>query len=81
MINGEASHNVLDERLGEGDTVEVLHVVKLLDDFQIGLKGLDLGSQIFGNFFNKPPSPQDYFLHFIIQETFIINQTFFGKIK
>ena len=34
---GEASHAVLDEVLREGHIVEVLHVVKLLDDFQIGL--------------------------------------------
>ena len=52
-FHGETSHDVLDERLGEGDTVEVLNVVKLLDDFQIGLKGLDLGSQIFGNFLDR----------------------------
>ena len=36
-FHGEASHDVLDERLGEEDTVEILHVVELLDDFQIGL--------------------------------------------
>ena len=35
------------------DTVEVLHVVELLNDFQIGLKCLDLGSQIFGNFLDR----------------------------
>ena len=43
-FHGEASHDALDERLGEGDTVKVLHVVELLDDFQVGLQGLDLGS-------------------------------------
>ena len=49
-FHGEAPHDVLDEMLGEGDTVEVLHVVELLDDFQVGLKGLDLGSKILGDF-------------------------------
>jgi hypothetical protein len=33
----------LDQLLGEGDAVEVLHIVELLDDFQVGLKCLDLG--------------------------------------
>ena len=36
-FHGEATHDVLDKVLSEGDTVEVLHVVELLDDFQIGL--------------------------------------------
>ena len=40
----------MDEMLGEGDTAEVLHIVELLDDFQVGFKGLDLGSKILGNF-------------------------------
>ena len=49
-FHGEASHDVLDEGLGEGDAVEVLHVVELLNDFQVGLEVLDLGSKILGNF-------------------------------
>ena len=32
-----APHEVLDKVLSEGDAVEVLHAVELLDDFQIGL--------------------------------------------
>ena len=52
-LTGEASHDILDERLGEGDALEVLHVMELLDDFKISLKGLDLGSQIFSNFLNR----------------------------
>ena len=31
-LHGEASHNVLDQGLGEGKALEVLHVVELLDD-------------------------------------------------
>ena len=49
-LHGEASHDVLDEGLGERDAVEVLHVVELLNDFQVGLEVLDLGSKILGNF-------------------------------
>ena len=30
---GRLLHDVLDEGLGEGDAVEVFHVMKLLDDF------------------------------------------------
>ena len=30
--DGEASHEVLDQGLGEGKAVEVLHAVELLDD-------------------------------------------------
>ena len=52
-FHGEDSHDVLDKRLGKGDALEVLHFVELLDDFQIGLKGLDLRSQIFSNFLNR----------------------------
>ena len=33
--------------------MEVLHVVELLDDFQVGLEGLDLGSKILGNFLDQ----------------------------
>ena len=47
---GEASHDILDERLGERDAVEVLHVVKLLNDFQVGLESLNLGNEILGDF-------------------------------
>ena len=54
IVEGQSYlHDVLDKKLGEGDTVEVFHFVKLLDDFHIGLKGLYLGSQIFGNFLNR----------------------------
>ena len=45
--------DVLDEMLGEGFTVEVLHIMELLDDFQVGLKGLDLGSKILGDFLDQ----------------------------
>ena len=45
-----ASHDVLDEGLGERDAVEVLHVVELLNDFQVGLEVLDLGSKILDDF-------------------------------
>ena len=37
-FHGEASHDVLDE---------------MLDDFQVGLKGLDLGSKILGDFLDR----------------------------
>ena len=30
--HGEASHDGLDQGLGEGDNVEVIHAVELLDD-------------------------------------------------
>ena len=33
--------------------MEVLNVMELLDGFQIGLWGFDLGSQIFSNFLNR----------------------------
>ena len=36
-FHGKASHDVLDEGLGDGNAVEVLHLVELLDNFQIGL--------------------------------------------
>ena len=36
--------------MGERDTVEVLHIVELLNDFQVGLESLDLGSKILGDF-------------------------------
>ena len=49
-LHGEASHDILDERLGERDAVEVLHVVKLLNDFQVGLESLNLGNEILGDF-------------------------------
>ena len=49
-FHGEFPHDVLDEMLGEGDTVEVLHIVELIDDLEVGLKNLDLGSKILGNF-------------------------------
>ena len=49
-LHGEASHDVLDERLGLRDAVEVFHVMELLNDFQVGLEILDLGSKILGNF-------------------------------
>ena len=52
-LHGEAPHDVLDERLSEGDTVEVLLVVKLLDDFQVGLEGLDLGIKILCDFLDR----------------------------
>ena len=48
-FHGKASHDVLVEGLGEGDAVEVLHLVELLDNFQIGLQGFNLGGQVFGD--------------------------------
>ena len=51
-FHGKASHDVLDEGLGDGDAVEVLHLVELLDNFQIGLQGFNLGGQILGNILN-----------------------------
>ena len=36
-FHGKTSHDVLDEGLGEGNAVEVLNLVELLDNFQIGL--------------------------------------------
>ena len=36
--------------MGERDAVEVLHIVELLNDFQVGLEVLYLGSKILGNF-------------------------------
>ena len=43
-------NDVLDEGLSEGDTVEVFHVMKLLDDFQVGLPGFNLRGQVFRDF-------------------------------
>ena len=40
----EASHDVVDQAWSEGDVVEVVHSVELLDDLQVGQQGLDLGS-------------------------------------
>ena len=51
-FHGQASHDVLNEGLGEGDAVEVLHLVELLDNFQIGLQGFNLGGQILGDLLN-----------------------------
>ena len=36
--------------LSEGYAVEVLLVVELLHDFQVGLKSFDLRRQVIGNF-------------------------------
>ena len=36
--------------MGERDAVEVLRIVELLNDFQVGLEVLDLGSKILGDF-------------------------------
>ena len=33
--------------------MEILHVVELLDDFQVGLKGLDLESKLLSNFLDR----------------------------
>ena len=41
---GEASHDVVDQVWSEGNVVDVVHVVELLDDLQVGQQGLDLGS-------------------------------------
>ena len=35
-FHGDAFHDILDQMLSEGDAVEVLHIVKLLDDFKVG---------------------------------------------
>ena len=43
----KTSNDILDEGLGEGDAVKVLHFVELLDDFQIGLQGFNFGGQEF----------------------------------
>ena len=40
----EAFHDVVDKAWSEGNVVEVVHGVELLDDLQVGLQGLDLGS-------------------------------------
>ena len=40
-LPGEALHDVLVEVRGEGNVVEVVSVVELLDNFQVGLQGLD----------------------------------------
>ena len=40
----EASHDVVVQAWSEGDVVEVVHGVELLDDLQVGQQGLDLGS-------------------------------------
>ena len=45
----EASLDVLDQGLCEGNAVEVLHVVELLDDLWSNY----LGRQIFSNFLNR----------------------------
>ena len=37
-------YDVLVEVRGEGDIVEVVGIVELLDNFQVGLQGLDLWS-------------------------------------
>ena len=34
---GEASHDVVDQAWREGDVVEVVHGMELLDDLQVGL--------------------------------------------
>ena len=52
-LNGEASHDVLDQNWSDGNAVEVFHIVELLDDLQVGQQGLDLGSQIFSDLLDR----------------------------
>ena len=40
-------HDVLVEVVSEGNTMEVLHIMELLDDDEVGLQLLDLGGQVF----------------------------------
>ena len=40
----EASHDIVDQAWSEGNVVEVVHILELLDDLQVGHQGLDLGS-------------------------------------
>ena len=47
------SHDVLVEVLSEGNTMEVLHVMELLDDDKVGLQLLDLGGQVFSYLLNR----------------------------
>ena len=48
----ETSHDVVCEVLTEGHAVEVLRVMELLHDFQVGLKSFDLRREVIGNFLN-----------------------------
>ena len=41
-LHGEASHNVRYKGLGEGDVVEVLCLMELLDNFQVSLQSFNL---------------------------------------
>ena len=49
-LQGEASHDVLDQCLVEGSAVEVFFVVELMHDVQVGLESLDLGGEVFSHF-------------------------------
>ena len=52
-LQGEASHDLLDQCLVKGSTVEVFFVVELLHDVQVGLESLDLGGEVFSHFLDR----------------------------
>ena len=47
---GQALHNVLYQRLSDGNAVKILLVVEVLHDVQVSLQGLDLGGEVLGDF-------------------------------
>ena len=48
-FHGQALHNILYQRLGEGNAVKILLVVEVLHDVQVSLQGLDLRGKVFGD--------------------------------
>ena len=48
-FHGQALHNILHQRLSDGNTVKIHFVVKVLHDVQVSLQGLDLGGEVFGD--------------------------------
>ena len=45
----QAFHDVLHQRLGEGNAVKVLLVVEVLHDDQVGLESFNLGREVFSD--------------------------------
>ena len=45
----QALHDVLYQRLGEGNALEAFLVVKILHDLQVGLQGLNLGGEVLSD--------------------------------
>ena len=52
-LQGEASHDLLDQCLVKASTVEVFFVVELLNDVQVGLESLDLEGEVFSHFLDR----------------------------